>query len=408
MCDRDLYRFFEEIGPVEYAIVLDKKSDGYRPSRYGFVTFKSQETAKSALEASTARLTLGPGTPWKGWSLSVGPAVQRKLGHHYNHYNNHHHHHQHYNQQEHGTRVWNRSRDQAQEETKPVPVVKAGPASKLRVDAEAWKGRPGQQPGETEAQQQHQLLYQQQQQALLLHFQQQQQLQYQAELHHYNMMTQQGYFPVQQQQQFQDTNTDQLMILPPTFYHPTGGVVWPQCPQLYPGPVFPQYDSQLQPQQYYHQYHLQQQCEEMQDSGYHDMTNASILAVDTSQSATYESKEMPASPVLNLSQVLHNQEETKRVGPYKRFKTFSGSGDILPKTRGVKKDSSKGERGGRAATKPVKEGIIAREREPPTVTTILTNKGKEKEIKKGSKKKVVSDLSEAEALPEPFKQLSVK
>merc|ERR550517_930307 len=94
------------------------------------------------------------------------------------------------------------------------------------------------------------------------------------------------------------------------------------------------------------------------------MTNASILAVEPSQSMTYESKETPASPILNLSQVLHNQEETKRVGPYKRFKTFSGSGDILLKSRGVKKDSSKGERGGRTATKPVKEVTIAREGAP--------------------------------------------
>ena len=406
MGDKDLYQFFEAIGPVQYAIVLNKKYENYKTSRYGFVTFVTQETAKVALAASTAQLTLGG--LWNGWSLSVGPAVQRKLGHHYQH---HQHHHQHFSQQEHESRVWNRSRD-VRGETKPGPVVKVGPASKLRVDAEAWKGRSaGQhQPGELEAQQAQ--LYHQHQQALNLHLQQQQQLQYQAELQ-YNMMTQQGYFPVPQFPETNNTTTDQLMILPPTFYHPSGGVVWPQYPQhpqLYPGPAFPQYDpqydqlhQQINPQEFGQQY--LQQWEQMQDSGFHDVTNASIITVDPSQSVTYESQEIQASPVLNLSQVLHSQEDAKRVGPYKRFKTFSGENPL--QTRGVRKDSSKGERGGKAATKPVKDGIIAGEKEP-TTTTITAVATKGKEIKKGNKKRVVHAMPEAEALPEPFKQLSIK
>ena len=405
MGDKDLYKFFEAIGPVQYAIVLSKKYENCKMSRYGFVTFVSQETAKLALAASTPQLTLGE--PWKGWSLSVGRAVQRKFGHHY-HPQPHSHQHQHPQQeQETRPRVWNRSREVAQGgqgETKPVPVVKVGPASKLRVDAEAWKGRSAgqQQPGELEAQ-----LYHQHQQALNLHFQQQQQmLLYQAELQ-YNMMTQQGYFPVPQ---FPETNTttDQLMILPPTFYHPSGGVVWPQYPQhpqLYPGPTFPQYEPQydqhhhqIQPQEFGQQY--LQQWEQMQDSGFHDVTNASIITVDPSQPVTYENQEIQVSPVLNPS-----QEEAKRVGPYKRFKTFSAENPL--QIRGVKKDSNKGEKGGRAAAKPVKDGITAGEREPTTTTiTAVTNKGKE--MKKGIKKRVVHALPEAEALPEPFKQLSIK
>ncbi len=117
--------------------------------------------------------------------------------------------------------------------------------------------------------------------------------------------------------------------------------MWPQYPQL-----FPAY------QQEYSQPYLQQ-SDQMQDSGYHEVTNASIASIlpgDLSQSVSHETKEMSASPVLNLSQVLHLQQgsqdsqaggDPKRVGPYKRFKTFSG--ENLLKTRGPGKDSSKGE-----------------------------------------------------------------
>ena len=401
MGDKDLYHFFESIGPVQYAIVLNKRWE-LKTSRYGFVTFVSVETTKLALAASTARLTLG--APWKGWSLTVGPAVQRKLPHHF-------HHHQ-QSQQEAGgrtRRVWSRTSALARGETKPGPLVKVGPASQLRVDAEAWKGRSGQQPGESELFQQHQ------QAAAALFFQQQQQLQYQAELH-YNMMaqaaaqqTQQAYYPGQQYGQYQDTNTEQLMILPTTYYHPSGGVVWPQYPPFYTAPGYPQFDpqfdqqTQVQPQEFGQQY--LPQCQAMQDSGYGDLTNASIVTADLSQSGTYESKEMPASPVLNLSQVLNNHEDAKRVGPYKRFKTFNG--ENLLKTRGVGRDSSKGERG-RVFTQPGKDSIIAKEPTNTNTVASITIKGKEKEMKKGIKKKIVHALPEAEILPEPFKQMSIK
>ena len=389
MGDKELYHFFEGIGPVEYAIVLSKKYDN-KVSRYGFVTFVSLETARSALAASRARLTLD--VPWRGWSLTVGPAVERKKGHQY-----------HYPQQEgvrEGPRVWGRSSDPVQGENKPAQqaIKAAASASKLRVDAETWQGRPGQQPGELEAQ-----LYHQHLQALNLHFQQQQQLQYQAELQ-YNMMAQSGYFPLQHYPDLTNTSTttstDQLMILPPTFYHPTGGVVWPQYPQLYP--AYQQCEQQQQQQQVLPQEYSQpypQQCEQMQDSGYHELTNASIVTGDLSHSANYETKEVSASPVLNLSQVLHQDtradEDPKRVGPYKRFKTFNGENLLR---------TSKAERGGRAS-KPTKDSIITRE---PSTTTAISTKGKEKEVKKGIKKKVVHTLPEAEVLPEPFKQLSIK
>ena len=423
MGNKELYHFFEAIGPgwssvstdcesgeshlsivVEYAIVLDRRLEN-KVSRYGFVTFASVDTAQSALAASKAMLTLD--APWSGWSLTVGPAVERKRGHHY-----YHHYHQQqqfqHHQQEGRTRVWRRTSDPAQGEARPVQqVVKAAapapaPGSKLRVDAETWRGRPWGQPGEYEAQ-----LYHQHLQALNLHYQQQQQLQYQAELH-YNMMTQQAYFPVPQYPDPTAT-TEQLMILPPTFYHPSGGVVWPQYPQLYP--AYQQCDQQAQQQQVHPQEYSQsylQQSDQMQDSGYHEVTNASIIAGDLSQTVAYETKEMSASPVLNLSQVLHLQQgsqdsqaggELRRVGPFKRFKTFSG--ENLPKIRGPERDSSRGERGGRT-TKSVKDSIITKE--PNTTTT--TTKGKE--VKKGIKKKVVHGLPEAKILPEPFKQLSIK
>ena len=67
---------------MEYAIVLDRRFDN-KVSRYGFVTFASVDTAQSALAASKAMLTLE--APWRGWSLTVGPAVERKRGHHYQH-----------------------------------------------------------------------------------------------------------------------------------------------------------------------------------------------------------------------------------------------------------------------------------------------------------------------------------
>ena len=258
MTDQDLYHFFEAIGPVEYAIVLNRKYDNFKTSRYGFVTFVSLESAKSALAAaSTAKLTLG--APWQGWSLTVGPAVQRKYGHHYNHL-----HHQ-------QTKVWSRSSKQARGETKPVQVMKAGPASKLRVDAESWKGRSGQQPGEMEAQLFHH------QQAINLHLQQQQQqqqLQYQAELQ-YNMMAQQTYYHLQQYQGTTATaaTTDQAIIMPTTYYHPSsGGVVWL-------GYQFPQWGQYGPTWSRYHQAQAQTQAgqsDQMSDSGYHDFTNASM------------------------------------------------------------------------------------------------------------------------------------
>ena len=55
MMDKDLYHFFESIGPVEYAIVMNRKYnpcqgkyDNFKTSRYGFVTFVSVESAPHA------------------------------------------------------------------------------------------------------------------------------------------------------------------------------------------------------------------------------------------------------------------------------------------------------------------------------------------------------------------------
>ena len=364
MRDDGLFRFFDDnFGPgqVTEAIVLQKRLDlgenfANKINRYGFVTFKSVETVKKVLAADHSKLTLDGGRK----VLTVGPAKRRSF----------------FNDQ------WQAGGERR--EARP-PVWRR--ESKLRAEAQDWRGR------ETDGQ----LTQSEPSQPEQVH-NQPQQCQYQEVP---VMFSAPAYYPHYQ---------DQMMVYP-TYYDPqypqytqsqySQFPVYTQYPQ-YPF-IFPSY--QFQQAQYDQQQQLTQQLQYagqqdlLQDSGYYDVSNASLVSGEVSQTFHYESKEVTASPVLNLSTVIQQEPgEPRRPGwkvgsPYRTFKPFSGDNSAQGPP-----DKKSSYRAGRVAS--TEQGREAKDFNKDLKPTIAM-----KEIRKGYGKKNMTDKSEI--LQEPVKKLYI-